>query len=431
MSYTNETLNYHLPQWVGSDKPTWLVDLNGAFAAIDTGLAAVQTQSDATDLVVSGHTSAITALQGTTSDQGTAITGLRTDVDHNTGDISTINSLIGNGTPTTTDKTIIGAINELHDDITDMASVRTIFIGDSYAINNGGWIDEVDATGLIDSDDVIKLAGGGIGFKDGGFLSLLQNATISDPETIKRIVVCGGANDHTGTLSDLQTAIGAFATYARTTYPNAELCVGHIGWTTNADLRRKYTTITIPAYKAGARKFGLRYLYGVEYSLHYYGYLDDGIHPTSYGCRELATYIMQAVVAGCVSIDWLDEGATTKFTTTAGNWLWYTTVIDDEVEFITNDLSLTYTSETFTANTDVTIGTLSTTNFILGYPNNIRNGFLTEALINGTDLVPCFVGLTQSGTGDTEVKIRFYSTLTSVDSLRLYNMTGKMKLLYC
>lgn len=40
MSHTNSTTNYNLPQFVGTDKPTWLNDVNGAFASIDTQMKA-------------------------------------------------------------------------------------------------------------------------------------------------------------------------------------------------------------------------------------------------------------------------------------------------------------------------------------------------------------------------------------------------------
>lgn len=121
MSSTNKTVNLELSQFIGSDKPQWLVDYNGDMSKIDGGYATVKSQADATDLVVSSHTSSISALSSTTSEQGIAISGLRTDVDGNTGSINTINSLIGNGEPTTTDKTIIGAINELKGDIDAIA----------------------------------------------------------------------------------------------------------------------------------------------------------------------------------------------------------------------------------------------------------------------------------------------------------------------
>lgn len=40
MSSTNHTPNYNLPQYVGSDKPAWLGDINPAMSAIDTAMHA-------------------------------------------------------------------------------------------------------------------------------------------------------------------------------------------------------------------------------------------------------------------------------------------------------------------------------------------------------------------------------------------------------
>lgn len=48
MSATNHTTNYNLPQFVGSDKPAWLGDVNPALNAIDTAM----------------HTNAVKAQQG-------------------------------------------------------------------------------------------------------------------------------------------------------------------------------------------------------------------------------------------------------------------------------------------------------------------------------------------------------------------------------
>lgn len=81
MSHTNSTTNYSLPQFVGTDKPAWLTDINGAFSAIDTNL---KTASD----------NATTA--------GTAATTANTS-------IGTLASL------STTEKTnLVGAINEVN-----------------------------------------------------------------------------------------------------------------------------------------------------------------------------------------------------------------------------------------------------------------------------------------------------------------------------
>lgn len=46
MGHTNSTTNYGLPQFLTSDKPAWLTDINNAFADIDSGLHTAQ--SDAT-----------------------------------------------------------------------------------------------------------------------------------------------------------------------------------------------------------------------------------------------------------------------------------------------------------------------------------------------------------------------------------------------
>jgi len=136
MSSTNKTTNLELSQFIGSDSPKWLTDYNADMEKIDAGYQTVKAQADATDLIVGGHTSSISSLQSTVSEQGTAISGLRTDVTGNTGSINTINSLIGNGEPTTTDKTLIGAINELAAEITPGGSVAASSV--SYTNTTSG-----------------------------------------------------------------------------------------------------------------------------------------------------------------------------------------------------------------------------------------------------------------------------------------------------
>lgn len=136
MSSTNKTTNLELSQFIGSDSPKWLSDYNADMGKIDTGYQTVKAQADATDLIVGGHTSSLSSLQSTVTEQGTAITGLRTDVTANTGSINTINSLIGNGEPTTTDKTIIGAINELAAEIQPSGGVSAASV--SYDNTDSG-----------------------------------------------------------------------------------------------------------------------------------------------------------------------------------------------------------------------------------------------------------------------------------------------------
>ena len=134
MSSTNKTTNYDLSQFIGSDKPAWLVDYNGDMAAIDTQMkanadaaSAAQTTANTADGKADTNAGAISTLDN----QINGAAGLAADVVAVQGSVNTINSLIGNGEPTTTDKTLIGAINELDGDITDVAQsvadVKTIF----------------------------------------------------------------------------------------------------------------------------------------------------------------------------------------------------------------------------------------------------------------------------------------------------------------
>ena len=46
MSHTNSTTNYALPQFVTTDKPAWLTDINGAFSDLDTAVKAAKDAGD-------------------------------------------------------------------------------------------------------------------------------------------------------------------------------------------------------------------------------------------------------------------------------------------------------------------------------------------------------------------------------------------------
>ena len=72
MSFTNKTPNYKLPQWLGTDKPSWLVDVNGAFSSIDTAIKA------AADSGSGANATAMAALETAQTARETADTALTT-----------------------------------------------------------------------------------------------------------------------------------------------------------------------------------------------------------------------------------------------------------------------------------------------------------------------------------------------------------------
>ena len=125
MSATNATTNYALPIFIGTDKPAWLVDWNGAMTDIDAAIKGVDTDVQGAITSISGLSSTVASHTSSISTISGQITVITTNLNTATGNINTINSLIGNGTPTTTDQTLIGAINELHANQGDLAQLQT------------------------------------------------------------------------------------------------------------------------------------------------------------------------------------------------------------------------------------------------------------------------------------------------------------------
>lgn len=154
MSATNATTNYSLPLFIGTDKPAWLVDWNGAMTDIDaqmkvnaTAILANETAISGLSTTVSAHTTSISTISG-------QITTLTTGLNTAQGNINTINSLIGNGEPTTSDKTLIGAINEIYGMITGGGGTEIQAANVSYDNTTSGLV----ATSVQDAIDEVYAA---------------------------------------------------------------------------------------------------------------------------------------------------------------------------------------------------------------------------------------------------------------------------------
>ena len=82
---TNKTANYELPQFVGTDKPTWLGDFNEAMADIDTGMHEnasdiASMQSDVTNAVTTASQASqdVTTLTGTVNTLSSTVSSVQT-----------------------------------------------------------------------------------------------------------------------------------------------------------------------------------------------------------------------------------------------------------------------------------------------------------------------------------------------------------------
>ena len=195
MGHTNSTANIALPQFIGTDKPTWLGDINGAFAAIDSKVGTIDADVAAVDAkadtAVSDASAAVTTATNANNTAGTASTTatqanniannaltVANNADGHTNQLETKVGLLAN--LTTTDKTsIVNAINEVN------AKTITVSVSaEDVAYNNTvSGLTATDVQAAID-----ELASGG-----SGSWTLVGSQTgtnaISIPATAKEIYI--------------------------------------------------------------------------------------------------------------------------------------------------------------------------------------------------------------------------------------------------
>lgn len=117
MGATNSTLHYQLSQFISTDKPAWLQDYNEDMQKIDTGINGALTAAESAQNSADSASSGVSTLSDSVSALSTTVAGHTSDITDLSGDVNTIESLIGNGTPTAGDHTLIGAINANTNDI--------------------------------------------------------------------------------------------------------------------------------------------------------------------------------------------------------------------------------------------------------------------------------------------------------------------------
>ena len=200
---------------------------------------------------------------------------------------------------------------------TQVANIRAnkrfiIFVGDSYGtgytINDGiqstNWIKETAANlGLSENVSYIAAAQNGAGFaKSINFADLLSSVTLPagvSANDVTDIVVCGGYNDKSPDAGyTISGGIGNFATIARTTYKNAKIWAGFIGWSCDPTSRGLFISNVIQTYRSQFSLRGFAVIPNAWKCLHNYAYFSsDGFHPLAAGHQQLGRTIA-AVLAG-------------------------------------------------------------------------------------------------------------------------------------
>lgn len=145
MASTNKTTHYELSQYIGTDKPTYLVDYNTDMSTIDTGIYNAQAKANTnesaigtlsnletsvkTDLVSAineekGKTDKIGNLSNLTTSANTdlvvAINEVDAEADANNQNIGTMTNL-----ETTVKTSLVGAVNEVNGKIGNLSNLET------------------------------------------------------------------------------------------------------------------------------------------------------------------------------------------------------------------------------------------------------------------------------------------------------------------
>lgn len=103
MSHTNSTANYNLPQFVGTDTPAWLTDVNGAMRAIDSQMK-------------------------TNADSASTANASATTANSNIGTLASLN--------TTAKTDLVSAVNEINTGLGTVSGVASSASGTATQANN-------------------------------------------------------------------------------------------------------------------------------------------------------------------------------------------------------------------------------------------------------------------------------------------------------
>lgn len=200
-------------------------------------------------------------------------------------------------------------VSDLEDDMDSlMIDRRTfLFVGDSYASQTESWVTEaVNMAGIVNyTNEAVT----GTGFHDGTFEDQLVNFA-GDRSAVTDIVVGGGLNDSTfesagADMTQLSTAIGSFATYAKTEYPNARLWLAFMGnacddapllagRTVNKRSWAKWVYVNV------GRKNGFNIISGCDLILAQgvSNFKSDRLHPSAAGAECIGRVISNVLTCG-------------------------------------------------------------------------------------------------------------------------------------
>ena len=215
-------------------------------------------------------------------------------------------------------------VSTLETTVGRMTGRKFLFIGDSYGTGDNelgqhttSWTTLVPQyLGLTVGTNCLTNSVNGSGFNAGyGFKTQLQDlsSTVPDVNTITDIVIVGGYNDKDSSVEQIDSKMAECFSYAKTTYPNAQIMLACVGWS-KVYLNRQANVINSLTAYTGCGKYGVKYLKNTEYILHDYSlFSDDSYHPNQNGQNELSKYLAEAIISGTCAIKrWIGSDIISK-----------------------------------------------------------------------------------------------------------------------
>lgn len=166
MSSTNKTPNYNLPSFVGTDKMTWLGDINNAFLTIDTALKNIsdmlkehKTLIDEQAQTDVDYQSMIETLQSQVLANTNSLTAFNSAIGGVQQTVTTMNNVIGTDALQTPNRNLVGAVNSLYGN--SIVSDRTVESIKNYVSNRRMLLTVIDVTvsGTVDKGGVDYISG--------------------------------------------------------------------------------------------------------------------------------------------------------------------------------------------------------------------------------------------------------------------------------
>lgn len=201
-------------------------------------------------------------------------------------------------------------INDVKETIANLNNVKSlVVISDSYGVGNS-YPSDITSYALymkdcldLDNDTFYNNSYGGCGFAHVSngktFLTLVNEAGVALSEErrngVTHVLMAGGYNDQYSNDVDIRSGISACVAQAHTLFPNAKICIAHIGWSTNDSSLND----TCTSYINGCGQIpNAHYINSSENILRGDLISGDNIHPNEEGYKTLAYNLVTGLQTG-------------------------------------------------------------------------------------------------------------------------------------